>query len=611
LDTKQLFKDCRSQLKAGDANDGMRRLQDAIRRGELSPEQYERAGRLIASHLSSGRVADTPGDAAATRVRLLGQCTTSWLVPSLTAAAWGEGMALGVDEAEYDNVVQDLMAAGDLSATIAVLVPWNRALLADAAGPMEGRVEAELETWRIAWQVLSERGASRIIQVGYDWVTPGALGGHLGALAGDVAIVRRMNERLREALPESAVFVDLAEISGQLGRETFYDPRRYHWTKQPFSEAGTVRLAEHLHAAVRALTTGPKKVLVLDLDNTLWGGVVGELGALEIGLGESPEGEAFRAFQAAVVKLARRGIVLAVASKNNLDDAREPFEKNPDMLLALDDFAAFEASWEPKDVALRKIATQLRLGLEDFVFFDDNPAERELIRQSLPEVSVVEVPEEPAEYVRALERGLHFESRSLTAEDWGRTAQYRSERERRSLEGAAPSLDEYLASLEMTGTIRAIDDGDMQRVVQLLGKTNQWNLTTRRLAENQVRSLLEAPGSLGLSLRLADRFGDHGLIAVLLAEREDETLRISDWLMSCRVIGRTAEQFIFLHLLGLAREAGVAKVEGEYIATKKNNMVAELFVDLGFEPIAEEGSSRRFSLPLSAPPSLETFVRPV
>ena len=202
----------------------------------------------------------------------------------------------------------------------------------------------------------------------------------------------RVNEALRANLPAGSFFVDLEQVAGMIGRERFYDPRRYFWTKQPFSEAGTVRLAEHIWAGIRAVTTGPKKVLVVDLDNTLWGGVVGEKGPLGIEFGDSPEGEAYRALQKYLKGLAARGIVLAVASKNNAEDAREPFEKNPDMILGLDDFAAFEAGWGPKGQALERIAQTLNLGLDSLVFLDDNPAEGEQVRQAVPEVSVVEPP---------------------------------------------------------------------------------------------------------------------------------------------------------------------------------------------------------------------------
>src|SRR5262249_9586515 len=202
----------------------------------------------------------------------------------------------------------------------------------------------------------------------------------------------------------------------------------------------------------------------LDLDNTLWGGVVGETGPLGIRLGDGPDGEAYTAFQKHVKRLTERGVVLAVCSKNNDADAREPFEKNSQMVLSLDDFAQFEASWDPKATAIRRISKSLQLGLDSFVFFDDNPAEQEHIRQALPEVTVVPVPEDPAEYIRTLDAGLWFEAVELTEEDRVRAEQYRVERRRRDTEAQFDSLDDYLASLEMVGDLRQIDEFDMDRV---------------------------------------------------------------------------------------------------------------------------------------------------
>jgi FkbH-like protein len=603
VDTDELLKEFRRQLKSGDALDCALRIRDAIRRDLLEPLQLDRAGRLLAKYIDHADM--SPG-----RVRILGQCTTSWLVPALTAVAWGDAVALEVVDGEYDNIVQELMSRPDLASETTVLLPWNRSLLKSREQSIDAAISAAMDTWKFIWNLVAERGGSRLIQVGYDCATSGSLGGHLGSESGDVAMIRTMNTVLRAELPPNAIFVDLAEASGQMGRERFYDARRYHWTKQPFSEAGVARLAQHLNAAARAVTSGPRKVLVLDLDNTLWGGVVGEVGALGVELGESPAGEAFVDFQREVSKLARAGIVLAIASKNNHADATEPFEQNPEMVLSLDDIAAFEASWEPKDVMLRRIAARLNLGLEEFVFFDDNPAERELIRQAIPEVSVVDVPNDPSGYVRALQHGLYFASRALTAADLERTSHYQSERGRRDLCESATTLDDYLSSLDMRGDVRSIDTPDLRRVVQLLGKTNQWNLTTRRLSESDVRGILDLDGAIGLSLRLVDRFGDYGLIAVLLATRHDDRLQIIDWLMSCRVIGRTSEQFLFRHLAMLAEQSGIRVIEGEYLRTKKNGMVAQLYLELGFDLVSGSDERATYSLDLASAAPLTTSVRP-
>jgi FkbH-like protein len=588
-------------------------LRAALSKNELDAEGVDGAGRLIVKQLALGHA-----PANVTRVLLLGQCTTSWLANSLVATAWGQGVAVAVTEGGYDNVVQELLCPmkGEQPPGTVVLLPWNQRLLASGPhGASQERVDEELAFWRQAWGQCSARLGARIVQVGYDWVTAGPLGYHLGGTEeGHAGLVRRVNEALREHLPAGSFFVDLEQIAGMMGRERFYDPRRYYWTKQPFSEAGTIRLAEHVWAGVRAVTTGPKKVLVVDLDNTLWGGVVGEKGPLGIGLGDSPEGEAYRALQKYLKGLAARGIVLAVASKNNPEDAREPFEKNPEMILSLDDFAAFQAGWGPKGLALERIAQTLNLGLDSLVFLDDNPAEREQVRQALPEVSVVEVPAEPAEYVRALEAGLWFESARFTQEDKERASQYRAERERRELRNSYSSMEDYWRSLAMIAQTKAIDESDMQRVVQLLGKTNQFNVTTRRHSEEDVRRLLTLADSISLTMRLADKFGDHGLVAVLIAvpslEFGPKALRIDTWLMSCRVIARTVEHYLFGELLGRAIELGYECMIGEFIPTKKNALVKSLYEDLGFSGLAvEDGPSRYYELVLAdARPPLSFVV---
>jgi FkbH-like protein len=606
VDLAGLFTRLNAQLKAARAAEALQELRRALGPGQLSPEELDRAGRFIQKCVAAG-------ERPALRVLILGQCTTAYLKPMLAAVGWSHGVLLRVEDGEYDNVLQDVLGlAGDPPDAV-ILLPWTQRLLGEAQRPAADRVEDEVAFWRQVWNAARERGVSRIVQVGYDWVGPGAAGHHLGAAAdGDVALVRRASARLREELGRG-YFVDLEQVSGLLGRGAFYDPRQYFWTRQPFSGAGLHALAEHLLAGVRALSTGPKKVLALDLDNTLWGGVVGETGPLGIALGESPDGEAYRSFQQYLKGLARRGVVLAVASKNNPDDAREPFEKNPDMVLGLGDFAAFEACWDPKALVLQRLAATLNLGLDSFVFFDDNPAEREHIRQALPEVEVVPVPADPAEYVRALAGGLWFESAHLTAEDLERSRQYAVERQRRDLEQRLGSMEDYLRSLGMRARVRELDETDLQRVVQLLGKTNQFNLTTRRHGEPEVRRLIAEPGSVALTLRLEDRFGDSGLVAFVLgvpaAGAAVPTLRIDTWLMSCRVIGRTMEHFTLCELIARALALGYRRLEGEYLPTKKNALVARLYDDLGFRRVAEPEDGRmRYELELPPAALPETFV---
>ena len=584
MSSSELFKQTAAMRKEGRVDQALALLRDALNRDGLAAEEIDRAGRFIQKARAGGAPAKgTLG------VHLLGQCTTSWLVPAVTAIAWGQGQACSVAEGGYDNVLQDLnrLAAEQRAPDVVVLIPWTQRLFG-GSGPVDQQVEDQLGFWRHAWEIAGRMG-SRVLQVGYDWMSLGAQGyGLAGEPGSPVDLVRAANAALRRNRPPGSYFLDLELVSGDMGRATFYDPRRYYWTKQPFSERGLVRLAEHLWAGVRALTTGPKKVLVLDLDNTLWGGVVGETGALGVALGESADGEAYRAFQKHLKALSKRGIVLAIASKNNPADGREPFEKNPDMILGLDDIAAAEINWESKGTTIRRIARTLSLGLDSFVFFDDNAAEREQVRQAIPEVAVADVPAEPAEFARALEAGLWFETTSLTEADRARAEQYAVERKRRDFQQSAGTIEDYLRSLEMRADVREIDEADLMRVVQLLAKTNQFNLTTRRHNHDDVMRLLALPDAIGMTLRVEDRFGDHGLVGVMIAvpaEEDPRVLRVDTWLMSCRVISRTVEEFSFGELLERAQTLGYRQIHGEYIPTKKNALVSELYDRMGFHRV--------------------------
>jgi FkbH-like protein len=602
------LKEANRLCKEGRSKEGLALVRDLLRRERLGAEQIDRAGRLIRKELS---LVDQ-GRSRPLRVVLLGQFTTSWLATAVTAVAWGRDAAVEVSEGGYDTIIQDLsrLAASGDRPEVVVLLPWNQRLL---GGDLSSQaVEDELALWSQAWRMIHDNLGSRILQVGYDWVVPGARGFYLdGQQSGRVHAVRAVNVALRQQMPEGAYFLDLEQVSGGMGRDSFYDMRRYYWTKQPFGEEGTHRLATRLWAGIRSLATGPKKVLVLDLDNTLWGGIVGETGPLGVAVGDSPDGEAFRAFQSYVKDLARRGIVLAVASKNNPNDAREVFEKNPDMVLKLDDFAAFEACWDPKAVSIARIAETLSLGLDSFVFFDDNPAEGELIRQTLPDVEVVDVPADPAEYVRALQAMGWFETTGLTRDDTARVSQYAVERQRRELQQSFTSLDDYLRSLEMWGDLQELNEEDLLRVVQLLAKTNQFNLTTRRHSREQVLDLVARPGSIAWTLRVQDRFGDYGLVSVLIGvpAEEPDTVRIDTWLMSCRVIGRTVEQFLIGHFLRRSQELGYSRILGEYLPTKKNALVADLYERLGFSRLPGGDDSKvEYELILNEAGPPKTFV---
>jgi FkbH-like protein len=589
------LKVARQRAAAGELDAAVAGLAAQLRAGALPPLRVEAAGRWLQRALPEGGL----------RVRVLGELTTGWLAPMLQAWCAAEGPSARVRDGGFDVVMQELMALSPGDVDAVVLVPW-------CAG-RDVQPEAELARWQAAWDQVRRVGA-RLVMVGLDLPGPGPDGALLSARPGGLRHrLRAANAALQAALPPGAAFIDLDAVAGELGRAAFYDARRWYWTKQPLSEAGAARLARHLAAGLRALVQGPRKVLVLDCDHTLWGGVVGELGPLGVQLGESADGEAFRAFQRWCLGLRQRGILLAVATKNEPADARGPFEQNPAMVLQMEHIAAFEAGWGPKSEALRRIAARLNLGVDALAFFDDNPAEREQVRQALPEVAVIDVPADPSDYVRAIEDSLAFEAAALTAEDAARAAQYQAEAARQDLAARFDSLDDYLQSLEMVGELGPIDAASLPRVAQLLGKTNQWNLTTRRHSEAQVEALLAVPGAYGRTLSLRDRFGDHGLVGVILAVPDGEDLRVDTWLMSCRVIARTAEHFAFADLLAFARAQGARRLVGDYLPTRKNPQVAGLYADLGLEPAGPtpgEPGGQRFTADPAALPAPRTFVRP-
>ncbi len=523
-------------------------------------------------------------------IRIYAQCTVDGLVDALPAVAWREHVATRIDLAPFDSVLPSLEAATQepkpSGGSINVFFPWTTRLFARPEIPFVQRVEEELEFWQFIWNVSARQPDTRILQVGYDSEFNGALGHYLGIREGERSAVAHLNQKLLNHLPENAYFVDMATVAAQVGHLQFYDPRRDHLTKQPFSDIGAVAIAEHVWAGIRAAVTGPKKVIVTDLDNTLWGGVVGEVGSNGISLGDDAAGRPFLAYQQYLKRLADRGCLLAVSSKNNRHEAMEPFNSNPRMLLRFNDFAAFEACWDPKPVALERIATKLNLGLDHFVFVDDHPAERHAVRAALPEVAVPELPQDPSEYVRTIERGLWFEAVRITDEDSRRSTMYQQQNARSEIRSRFSTTEEYLASLNLMGTSAAISDANLDRVIQLVGKTNQFNLTTRRHSLSRVQRMLDDPQAIGLTVSIQDRYGDYGLVAVMLGlpdASDPEVVEIDTWLMSCRVIGRTVEHFTLNSFASQAGKRGFRRIRGVYSATRKNGLVRNLYADLGFQ----------------------------
>lgn len=407
-----------------------------------------------------------------------------------------------------------------------------------------------------------------------------------------------LNGRLAEALaafPRCRVLDVAAVVAARTGGR-FDDPKMRHLAGMRFSDEASAALAEHYVRYVVAVKGLTRKCLVLDLDNTLWGGIVGEDGPDGIHLGLTSPGAEYREFQQGVAALARRGILLAVNSKNNPDDALGVIRTHPGMALREADFSAVRINWQSKVENLRAIAAELNIGIDSLVFMDDNPVECEQVRQMLPEVVTVQMPRDPARYRETLDRLPWFDVLAVTAEDLDRSAQYRAKRDRDVLKDRAPTVEEYLASLDIRVTIAPLAPATLQRAVQLLARTNQFNLTTRRHGAAELgRWMSDERWRIDL-LRARDRFGDHGIVAMAIAEREDTTWRIDSLLMSCRVIGQGIETALLAHLHETALAAGATALAGEFRPTAKNAQVRDFYERHGFALADEDADGAKRSM---------------
>jgi FkbH-like protein len=423
-------------------------------------------------------------------------------------------------------------------------------------------------------------------------------------LTSEYAFRKYVNYQLGLRLPAYAHICDVEFLANRLGTRRAVDERTWFESKQPFSSDLMVEVARETAILTTGLKRAQKKVLVLDLDNTLWGGVIGDDGLEGIEIGTtSPRGEAYRDFQQALIDLTSRGVLLAVCSKNDHEKAVEPFLKHPEMILRLSNIVNFKANWEPKSENIRQIAIELGLGLDSFVFLDDNAAEIDIVRQFLPEVEAIWLGEDPSTYASTLRNCRHFEMRSVTREDQERVQLYQLEAKRQELKSTATDMHGYLKSLAMMATIQEFTSIDTPRIGQLINKSNQFNLTTRRRTEAEVQALISSREHANFTVRLSDRFGDHGLIAIVVTRVDGKELLVDTWLMSCRVLKRQVEEVTLNEIVRLAREHGCERVVGEYKPTAKNSMVSNLYPQLGFVPryTTEEGSTYELDVGVYAP----------
>ncbi len=556
------------------------------------------------------KYADMPPAGAGTRpVRLavLGSSTLAHLLPAIRVAGLRRNIHVSTYENNYGQYLQELMDDGsDLHRfkPTTVLFAFDAYHLtqglhaalsqADADAALADAMARIEQCWTLASRAF---GCPILQQAALDVFAP-LLGNNEHRLPGSRhRFIGRLNEALRRSADAHGVdIVALDDAALRDGVNTWHDPALWHRSKQEVTPALAPTYGDMVGRLIAARQGRSYKCLVLDLDNTLWGGVIGDDGLDGIVLGQgSPMGEGFSSVQEYAKELARRGVILAVSSKNDEANALEPFEKHPEMVLRRPDIASFRANWQNKADNIRAIAADLNIGLDSLVFLDDNPFERNLVREELPMVAVPEVPDDdPSRVASVLADAGYFESLVLTPEDLERTAQYQENRARDELRAGATDMESYLRALDMRMIWNRFDRVGLQRVVQLINKTNQFNLTTRRHTESDVEAIMADAHSFGLQIRLLDRFGDNGIIAIVIGRTTAPgVVGIDTWLMSCRVLGRGVERTTLNLVAEQARLIGAHTLQGDYIPTKKNGMVREHYTKLGFtqSQLHDDGSS--------------------
>jgi FkbH-like protein len=540
------------------------------------------------------------------RLAILGSATTSHLPPGIRVAGLRRSLAIEIYEAPYGLYFQELnQALNSPDSALHTFAPQAILLALDArhlAASTGATADTALDLLESCWRRARSTFHCQIVQQTILPVLPTLLGSNEDRMpSSPAAIVQEINRRLPAlAAAESVDLLALDRIALDEGLTFWHDPALWHRSKHEVHPRAAALYGEHLARLLAAARGRSAKCLVLDLDNTLWSGVIGDDGLDGIILGQGSElGEAHAELQRYALSLTERGIILAVCSKNDEINALAPFTHHPEMILRRESIACFVANWTDKATNLRSIAKQLNIGLDALVFLDDNPAERAIVRQELPQVHVPELPDDPSAFAPTLAAAGYFEALRLTDDDRARATQYQANAERERLKDSATDMPAYLQSLRMTLTAGPFDTLNLARITQLLNKTNQFNLMTERLSEAEVLARSNDPRWLTLYARLTDRFGDNGLIALLMARIESTDAVIETFLMSCRVLGRAVEQACLNLLAATAQSRGVTRLIGQYRPTEKNSMVRDLFPTLGFTPLDSDNNITRYALDLA------------
>ena len=553
------------------------------------------------------------------KIAVVGDTATQLLCTAIRGMGVERGYNIDLFEAEYNQVERQLLdPTSDLYQFNAdfIVIFQSTHKLGEHHSMLSTEQQASLADERISFLAsVCENPAlsgKKIIYFNYPEIEDTVFGSYANKVDSSFTFqVRKLNyELMRLSQQYQNLFIcDIAGLHNKLGRDMMFAANVYTSTEMILSMDALPFVASRVMDIVCAVKGQFKKCLILDLDNTVWGGVIGDDGLEGIQLGHGLGiGKAFTEFQMWVKKLKQRGIIICVASKNNEETAKEPFEKHPDMVLKLEDIAVFQANWETKVDNIRTIQSILNIGFDSMVFLDDNPFERNMVRENIKGITVPELPEDPAEYLEYLYSLNLFETASYSNLDKDRTKQYQVEAKRVSLSKTFTNEADFLKSLNMVSVVSGFTKFNTPRVAQLSQRSNQFNLRTVRYTDADIESLANDSNVIDLSFTLEDKFGDNGLIAVIIMKPLDKkTLFVDTWFMSCRVLKRGMENFTLNTMVEKAKNAGYKKIIGEYLPTPKNKMVENHYTGLGFTPV-EGAATAQFELNVDEYQKRECYI---
>ncbi len=538
------------------------------------------------------------------RIAILGGSTTTEVRSTLEVFLLAEGVAPTFYESGYDRYCEDVLFQNpelwEFKPDIVFIhTTWSNVsrfpeLLADDL-EVEQQIQSEMGRFESVWGKIHAELGALIIQNNFDLPPIRPLGNLEASQSfARVNFLLRLNAAFAEYARSHSRFLvnDILYLSAQVGLSHWYSETYWYRFHMAVSPIATVALAQNVAAIIKASYGKSKKCLVLDLDNTLWGGVIGDDGVQNIVLGrDHPVGEAYLDFQRYVKDLKARGVILAVCSKNDPDNAIQGFS-HPDSILKVEDFSAFKANWNPKPENVQEIAAELNIGLDSLVFVDDNPVERELVARELPEVAVPDIGSDVSGFAKVIDQARFFETDKIVQDDLSRSGYYRANVQRNILEAKHGDYSDFLDSLTMSAEIGRFVPIYLERITQLINKTNQFNLTTRRYTIAEIEKISRDPDYMALYGRLADRFGDNGLVSVVIGRLAGVALEIDLWVMSCRVFKREMELAMFDALVEECQARGIQRITGVYIPSKKNGLVSGHYASLGFHHVSGNHGER-------------------